>query len=143
MDDRHRPPSKQRSAAGSRASSPILDRDDLHDRFGNDWPLLREVIDLFLSESRAMLAAIRAAMDAADDDALMNAAHKLKGSIASLSGGRARAAAWVFERKAEAREPGDREADYESLAHELDRFEVALREWIETGPARPSARRRE
>ena len=58
-----------------------LDEPSLVAGFGGNRQLLREVIDVFLVDSRALLTAIRRAADAREPVALAASVHALKGSV--------------------------------------------------------------
>jgi HPt (histidine-containing phosphotransfer) domain-containing protein len=49
--------------------------------FGGNRKVLREVIDIFLVDGPALLAAVQRAVQAGDGQALASAAHALKGSV--------------------------------------------------------------
>ena len=53
-------------------------------RLGGDEDLLRELCDIFLNESPKLLQQLREAIAAADPDAVMRAAHSLKGELGYL-----------------------------------------------------------
>jgi HPt (histidine-containing phosphotransfer) domain-containing protein len=59
--------------------------DDLKSNCGEDEELMRELIQLFLSESPQMLEDIRKSWMAGDATALKQTAHRLKGSLVSLA----------------------------------------------------------
>jgi HPt (histidine-containing phosphotransfer) domain-containing protein len=52
---------------------------------GGDAQLLSEIIQLFLTECPAQLAAIKAAVDARDSQGIVREAHALKGAAGNLS----------------------------------------------------------
>jgi CheY-like chemotaxis protein len=54
------------------------------DRLDGDERLLRQMARLFLKESAALLAEIRAAVEGRDADGLVKKAHKLKGSVSNF-----------------------------------------------------------
>jgi HPt (histidine-containing phosphotransfer) domain-containing protein len=58
---------------------------DALQRLGNDEELLRDIIQIYLEDSPAMLERIHAAVAAADANELQRAAHILKGLAATLS----------------------------------------------------------
>src|SRR5688500_15995122 len=62
-----------------------LDVKDALQRLGNDEELLRDIIQIYLEDSPAMLERIHAAVAAADANELQRAAHILKGLAATLS----------------------------------------------------------
>ena len=62
----------------------IFNRSLALDRVGGDEELLREVAQLFLREYPPLLIQIREAVQRADADRIMEAAHTMKGSLATL-----------------------------------------------------------
>jgi HPt (histidine-containing phosphotransfer) domain-containing protein len=57
---------------------------NLRDVLDGDPDLLKELIDLFLTDAPALLACLRDAIDRQDPVSLMQTAHSLKGSAANL-----------------------------------------------------------
>lgn len=64
-----------------------MSKSEFNDRFGGDWELLREMIDLFLQHEPEYVAAIQSAVERNDAAALKADAHRLKGSIANFGTG--------------------------------------------------------
>jgi signal transduction histidine kinase/CheY-like chemotaxis protein len=64
---------------------PTFERSAALERLGGDSQLLSEVIQLFLVDCPHRLAAIKAAVDARDADAICREAHGLKGAAGNLS----------------------------------------------------------
>ena len=62
----------------------IFNRSLALDRVGGDEELLREVAQLFLQECPPLIRQIREAVQHADADRVMEAAHTMKGSLATL-----------------------------------------------------------
>ena len=75
---------EQEEAAPSLAP-PGFERAAALERLGGDTQLLSEVIQLFLVDCPLRLAAIKAAVDARDGDAISREAHGLKGAAGNLS----------------------------------------------------------
>ena len=71
-------------SARSKPPSPV-DLDLLFRRLGGDADLVSQVLDLFVLDCPARLAAIQAAFDRDDVDELRRAAHALKGVAGSIS----------------------------------------------------------
>jgi len=67
-------------------------------RLGGDPRLLRELLELFLTDCPRMMSEIRKAIDASDAPALRHAAHALKGSVANFAAPRPVDAARRLER---------------------------------------------
>jgi two-component system sensor histidine kinase/response regulator len=77
---------------------PVLDREALFTRVGQDAGLFREVIQLFLSDCPVRMAAIKSAVEARDAEAIRLAAHALKGAAGNLSATALASAARMLER---------------------------------------------
>ncbi len=112
---------------------PALDKKVALTRVGGDQALLIDLGRLFSGESAKLLAAIRDAADRKDIEALQNAAHSLKGSVATFAADEAFEAATKVEKLASS---GDLTAINEaisSLAFEIERVLSALGE-LADGP---------
>jgi HPt (histidine-containing phosphotransfer) domain-containing protein len=68
----------------------VIDREQLLRTFGDDPPLIAEMITMFQSSSVSLLAEIEAAATAGDAAALSRHAHSLKGTVSMYSRGPAR-----------------------------------------------------
>jgi HPt (histidine-containing phosphotransfer) domain-containing protein len=62
----------------------LFDRETALDRLGGDEELLTEISALFLQECPVMMERLRAAVVAGDAHAVMETAHSMKGSLATL-----------------------------------------------------------
>jgi signal transduction histidine kinase/ligand-binding sensor domain-containing protein/DNA-binding response OmpR family regulator len=114
------------AAAKPVASESVMDRNAALARAGGDLPLLKELAGLFCETSPPLMAEIRRAIDAQDANALRNAAHTLKGSIANFSARRAADAAAELEAVG-AQKTWERAAELWSvLERELALFNRAL-----------------
>jgi len=60
-------------------------KSEVLDRLGEDEDLLREMCGIFLSESASLLQKLRQAVTQNDAQAIMRAAHSLKGEVSYLS----------------------------------------------------------
>jgi PAS domain S-box-containing protein len=69
------------SETSQRGTASSLDAPSLLAAFGGNRKLLREVIDVFLSDSPKLVSNIRLAIDTRDANALAASAHAIKGSI--------------------------------------------------------------
>jgi PAS domain S-box-containing protein len=67
----------------------VFDMARASERIGGDRRLLREMIVIFLDESKALMATVRTAASRRDNDALRQAAHTLKGSLGAIDAVRA------------------------------------------------------
>jgi two-component system, sensor histidine kinase and response regulator len=91
-------------------------------RFGGDGKLLRELIDLFLADCPRMVADVKSAIDAQDAEALRQAAHALKGSVANFAAASAVDAARRLERMGKDGDLSGATAAFGELDAALDAF---------------------
>jgi PAS domain S-box-containing protein len=85
------------SAALARADCTVLDREELLARLGGNTAVLKQVIGLYLGESPLAIRAIEDAYAKRDAQALVRAAHYLKGMVGNLSAPDAFADAFELE----------------------------------------------
>ncbi|HEV2489535.1 MAG TPA: Hpt domain-containing protein [Candidatus Acidoferrales bacterium] len=78
-------------------SALLVDKKALLENLANDPALLKEVIGIFLTDSPAQLAAIRAAVAGDNPSEVMKTAHSLKGSVGVFGAVSAVAAAQKLE----------------------------------------------
>lgn len=88
-------------------------------RVGGDRDLLREIVDLFLSDYPNTLDQIRSAVQSRDAKALEHHAHSLKGSVSTFGAQEAFDAAFSLERKG-------RNHDLSGIEEGLGKLESAL-----------------
>jgi CheY-like chemotaxis protein/HPt (histidine-containing phosphotransfer) domain-containing protein len=86
------------AAARPQAAATVCDREGLLARVGGDPELFVEVVQLFLADCPARVAAIRAAVDAGDAERIRVTSHALKGSAGNLSAGALVSTARTLER---------------------------------------------
>lgn len=70
---------------GAAGAETVIDWDELRERLCGDDDLVGVVVDLFIEECPGWLAAIVAAVAAADPDRIRATAHALKGAAGNLS----------------------------------------------------------
>ncbi len=104
----------------------VLDRRTLLDQMGADSGLALEAVRLFRDDARHTLIELRAALTRGDALRLEHAAHRLKGSLATLAAGAAREAAWHVETLGHAGVLDDAEHAVAALERELARLEPEL-----------------
>jgi two-component system, sensor histidine kinase and response regulator len=97
----------------------ILDRKTLWERVAGDADLLREIIEIFLVDCPERLKELREALTHQDCTALMQAAHRLKGTLGNISANNALVAARCVETAA-------REGDVHAATEALTRLEDEL-----------------
>lgn len=78
-------------------TEPILDRTSLYEQVGDDPELLLTVVELFLEDSREILAALVEGLSRHDNQAVQQGAHRLKGSLLTLGAKPAAAVARELE----------------------------------------------
>ena len=105
---------------------------------GGDRRLLDELVAIFRTDSRRLMAAIRRAASAGDREALRRGAHALKGSLGTLGAPRAFRAAAGLEQAARRDAGPDARALADTLAREMTRLRRALAAFARR---RPRARR--
>lgn len=62
----------------------VFRRSEVLDRLEGDEDLLRELVDIFLSQSRIQVEELKAALAMGDAESIWNQAHSLKGAAAGL-----------------------------------------------------------
>ena len=108
------------------SGSVVLDEDALTAATGGDAELVAELSTLFSDEGARLMNALREALAGGDAAAVTSAAHSLKGSIASLGGRAAQAAALRLEMLGRERDVEGARAAMPELEAEFARFEAAL-----------------
>jgi PAS domain S-box-containing protein len=91
-------------------------------RLGGDARLLGELIEMFLADCPRMVSEVRSAIDAKDTEALRQAAHALKGSVANFAATPAVDAARRLERMGKDGDLSGAEAAFRELHAALDAF---------------------
>jgi len=99
-------------------------------RVDGDQDLLKEIAELFLEECPASLEHVRAAVSAADPEAVQRAAHSLKGAVSNFGEKAAHKAALRLEYMGRAGDlTGSAEA-LRQLEEAIERLCAELREFI-------------
>ncbi|MBI2298134.1 MAG: response regulator [Armatimonadetes bacterium] len=131
------PSSGELVAAPPPAGVPMIDLDDVMERFDGDEQLICELVDLFLGDLPYRMTEVRDAVSTRDAAALQRAAHTIKGAIGIFSAPTAYAAALVLERAGKDEELADASAALGVLEREIEQLVPALR--ILQKPAAPAA----
>jgi len=80
----------------------LIDREELLDELDGDLEFLAENLELLESDGRALLEALRAASQSADQEAVVQKAHALKGMVANFCAPAVQAEAEAIEHQARA-----------------------------------------
>jgi HPt (histidine-containing phosphotransfer) domain-containing protein len=107
------------------AAAPF-DAADLLDRTCGDRELLAEIIDIFRSDTPPQVAALRVALEAGDVARVERGAHRLRGSLSSLSARPAADAALTLETLARQGSVDRLDDSLFTLEREIDRLTAAL-----------------
>ncbi len=110
-------------------ASPI-DRQALMTRVGGDEELFLEIIQLFLLDCPARVAAIKAAVEGEDPNEVRLAAHALKGSAGNLSATALTSAARTLERIGAERRLDAAPAAFRDLVAQAAFAMDVLRQWV-------------
>jgi len=113
-----------RAANGS--GRPILDRGALYEQVGDEPDLLLRVVQLFLADSREVLASLLEGVSRQDQDSVQRGAHRLKGALLTLGAKPAADVALRLERMGRDGHLADASAALDELRHELARLEPEL-----------------
>lgn len=114
------------------ALPPLLDRDELLHRIGNDVDFLSSLAELFREDCPRHLRELDLAVAANDLERLRNTAHSLKGSSGNIGGKRAAEAALRLELVASAGELKDVHQPIHELKTEIKQLQLALDTLIES-----------
>lgn len=85
------------TATAAAESADVLDRESLLERVESDAELLGALVELYEADSPAMIEELRGKIATGDAEGLHRAAHKLKGSLLTLSATEASKAALALE----------------------------------------------
>ena len=111
--------------------STVLDPEMLLNAFDSDWDFLKEVVDVFLSDYPKLIENLRQASADSNSDALMRAAHSLKGMLKNFQAEQAAGVAFELEQKGKGDNFDGVPESIESLAGQIVELEKALRAIIE------------
>ncbi|MFI5177647.1 MAG: response regulator [Vicinamibacterales bacterium] len=128
-----RGPRGARASAGVAQNAPeavsagaVFDEQAALARLEGDRALLRQLIGIFRTDARPLMAAIRQAVAAGDVDALRRPAHTLKGSLGTLGAAGPFRTAGNLERAAQARDAAGAVRLAEVLATEMTQLDALL-----------------
>ncbi len=132
----HLPGTRQESSPQDSPETPgqVLDRDALLKLVDHDRDLLRELVDLFLVDSPALMSEIQAGVAEGDAARLEMAAHTLKSSVGNFGAMRAfELARWLESMGRDNKLAGAQEI-YTALKQEMARVSTVLAEIAREGP---------
>jgi HPt (histidine-containing phosphotransfer) domain-containing protein len=101
--------------------------DDLVERLGGDRRLARELITIFRADAPGVMSRIQQAYRKRNLQALAEAAHALKGALATIGAGAARLSAAQLEAAARAGEAAATDQPFTALADGMTRLERSLK----------------
>jgi two-component system sensor histidine kinase/response regulator len=104
----------------------ILDRDKILERTGANEETLKEIVELFVTESAKLMKRIRDAITNDDASELQRAAHTLKGSVRIFGAERAAEAALGLENMGRDKNLADAEEAWHVLVEEIERLKPLL-----------------
>jgi CheY-like chemotaxis protein len=108
----------------------ILDRDKILERTGANEETLKEIVELFVTESAKLMERIRVAITNSDASELQRAAHTLKGSIRIFGAERAAVAALQLETIGRDKNMNDAEQAWQVLVKEIERLKLLLTDLV-------------
>jgi len=110
----------------SQPANGVVDKEVALARTGGDMPLLRELVELFLSECSGLMAEIHRGITEGDALKLRRAAHTLKGSVGNFGAARAVDAALKLESMGRQGELAGALEAYTRLEFEMSRLKPVL-----------------
>ena len=113
-------------AAPVPAADRVLAADRILDHMDGDVALLRELVTMFLEDCPRLLGEIEAAVGRRDAEALVRAAHTLKGSVGNFDSGAAFVAALRLERLAREGDLSGVDEAWATLRDAVAQFQPAL-----------------
>jgi len=121
------PPSKSSASAPTASGgSPQFDYDSALENVGGSEAILTEMVDLFAVECPKQMADIETAYSSGDNEAVMRAAHTLKGSVALFAAGAATAAAKRIELMGRQGKLDDFQTAWHALKQDVEELLKAL-----------------
>ncbi len=115
-------------AAAAPVDPSVIDRNAALQKLAGDEELLVEIIDLYLEDAPAVFARLQAAVQAGDAEGVWKAAHRIKGSVGSLSATRAFEAARELESLGRQSDLAAVPVAFATLEAEMNRLAGALAE---------------
>jgi HPt (histidine-containing phosphotransfer) domain-containing protein len=105
----------------------VFDSVEFHSQMGGDEDLIREVVELFFTDSLSQLQSIRTMIEGADCRGASRLAHSLKGALGSLRAARAQHFAGILEKTAAAGDAPRVRRAFATLEKAMDELAAELR----------------
>ena len=118
-------PTAEGDGARPAVDAAVLDR--LAESMGGDDAFVAELIEQFVTDSPALVAAARKGLEAGDAEEVRRAAHTLKSNAATFGANELADRSRRLENAAKAGELDDGETSIDGVAEELERVHAALR----------------
>jgi two-component system, sensor histidine kinase and response regulator len=131
----------EEGSVGADARPAAFNRTELIDRLGGDVDLLADVVQLFLDDCPKRLAAISAAVEQRDAEAIRTSAHALKGAAGTIAAAAVFEAAQTLERIGAEKRLDAAEAARRVLAREAANLMDTLRRLLPSSQDEPSCTR--
>ncbi len=108
-----------------------INRKALNDRLDGDFDLLKELAELFFSDSPRLLEAIQEGIRNKSGEKIGKTAHTIKGAVANFSADKAYNAALELEKIGKNNELDKIDTAYKRLSDEIENMKTALKLLIE------------
>ena len=109
---------------------PIIDQEELINRFEDDWDLLTELIELFIEERPKMLKELDQAIREKNSTVIKEKAHRMKGVFANFSAKKAWQTAYELEQMGRENKFDRAEKLYQNFKIITDETELVLKELL-------------
>ena len=111
-------------------SKQVFDLDEALENIGGDMDLLKEILEIFLDDYSNQMEQIQEGILAGDSNAVEQAAHSLKGSVANFAAKRAHEAAYRLEVLGREENLGEAKEALADLDREIRELDAAMNEAI-------------
>lgn len=124
------PTSVQTESNSAEEGQPLLNREEIMDRLGNDETLLQSIIHLFYETYPAYLTEIENAISAGNANDLEKSAHALKGTIGNFTVSNAYQTALHLEKMGQQNCLNEADSTYQTLKQEINTLHAKLGELL-------------
>lgn len=107
---------------------PVVSMEEVTEIVDGDMELFKEIVDLFLETTPALIATIHEAVIGEDMETLRNMAHSLKGSAANIGALSLRYLSYEIENAATENDLGEARRLAKHLQNEMENLKKALNE---------------